>query len=155
MLFKSLAIFALLGAGQAKPTPITLQHDDVLAFRDDGTPVVMKEWDYQIEQDKREVQRRKSGKVVSRAPAPSKRTKRACEQSTEVQVLNQTDFINWDVAMSPVIGNTGSSSAMVSVAQGYSVANSISVSGLSDPSPPPIPNQGPSKPPLPPPPTYE
>lgn len=133
MLFKSLTLLGLLGASQAKPTamPITLEHDDVLAFRDDGSPVVMKEWDYRIEQDKEDVQRKKrsvSYRAAAAAAAPVRNSGRGCEQSTEVQVLQETDFVNWDVAMSPVIGNTGSSAAMVSVAQGYSLANSLSVS---------------------------
>lgn len=130
MFFKSFALLALLGVSQAKPTPITLEHDDVLAFGEDGSPRVMKEWEYRIEEDKREVQRRKSGNTLARVPAKAKRSKRACEESTEVQVLEETDFTNWDVAMSPVIGNTGSSAAMVSVSQGYSVANSLSVRSI-------------------------
>lgn len=126
MSLKSFALFALLGASQAKPTPVALQHDDYLVLRSDGPPVVMKEWDYRIEEDKREVQRRKA-KNLPRAPKLSSRANKRCEESTEVQVLSETDFTNWDVTMSPVIGNTGSSAASVSVTQGYSIANSLSV----------------------------
>lgn len=128
MSLKSFALFALLGASQAKPTPVTLQHDDYLVLRSDGPPVVMKEWDYRIEEDKREVQRRKTRNLnLPVAPKQSPRANKRCEQSTEVQILNETDFVNWDVTMSPVIGNTGSSAALVSVTQGYSIANSVSV----------------------------
>lgn len=154
MLFQSIALFALLGAAQAKPTvrsPVTLEHDDVLVLRDGDSPLVMKKWDYSLEQDKREVQRRKAN--IKQAPAIARRAsndRRACEQSTEVQVLEETDFTNWDVTMSPVIANTGSSAAMVSVAQGYSVANSVSVCLFLSPSPastPPSQTPPPSFPP--------
>lgn len=134
MSFKSLITLALLSLSQAKPTPQVLEHDDVLVLRD-GQALVMKSWDYQLEEDKREVQRRRTGhpvRVPSRAEnAAAKLGARGCEESTEVQVLNETDFTGWDVAMSPVIGNTGSSAASVSVAEGYSIADSVSVSAPS------------------------
>lgn len=126
---KSLFIFAMLGAAQAKPTPLTLEHDDVLTFDENGLPIVQKQWEYQIEQAKADVRRRKAGdSVVARAPAEARDEKRGCEESTEVQILEETDFTNWDVAMSPVLGNTGSTIATVSVASGYSIANAIAVS---------------------------
>lgn len=126
MLFSTLTILAILGASQAKPAPQVLGFDDVLLLRDDGDHVVMKKWDYQIEEDKREVQRRHAN--FGRAPATSARINKKCEQSTEVQVLEDTNFNDWDVAMSPVIGNTGSTAATVAVAKGYSIADTISVS---------------------------
>lgn len=126
MSFKTFALFALVGLGQAKPlNSQVLQHDDVLVLRD-GKAVVMKSWDYTLEEDKREVQRRKTGASVR--AASEHLGARDCEESTEVQVITDTYFNNWDVAMSPVIGNTGSSSASVAVSEGYSVADSISVS---------------------------
>lgn len=126
MLFSTFTILAILGASQAKPAPMVLDFDDVLLLRDDGDHVVMKKWDYQIEEDKREVQRRHAN--FGRAPATSARINKKCEQSTEVQVLEDTNFNDWDVAMSPVIGNTGSTLANVAVAKGYSIADTISVS---------------------------
>lgn len=126
MLFSTLTILAILGASQAKPAPKVLGFDDVLLLRDDGDHVVMKKWDYQIEEDKREVQRRHAN--FGRAPATSARINKKCEESTEVQVLEDTNFNDWDVAMSPVIGNTGSTAATVAVAKGYSIADTISVS---------------------------
>lgn len=131
MSFRSLALFALLGLSLAKPAPTILQHDDVLVLRSDGQPIVMKEWDYKIEEDKREVQRRKAEKLPRAARAVSAvapQANKRCEQSTEVQVLTDSYFNDWDVAMSPVISNTGSASAVVAVSQGYSLTNSISVS---------------------------
>lgn len=127
MSFRSLALFALLGLSYAKPAPTVLQHDDVLVLRSDGQPLVMKSWDYKIEEDKREVQRRKANKLP-RVAAPSPKTDKRCEQSTEVQVLTDSYFNDWDVAMSPVISNTGSASALVAVSKGYSLTNTVTVS---------------------------
>lgn len=127
MLFSAFAVLALFGAAQAKPAPKVLEFDDVLVLREDGNHVVMKKWDYSLEEDKREVQRRKA--LVGRAPetSPAAKIDARCEESTEVQVLVDEHFNNWDVSMSPVIGNTGSSTASVAVAKGYSIADSISV----------------------------
>lgn len=131
MSFKAFAVLALVGLGQASPlNSQILQHDDVLVLRD-GKAVVMKSWDYTLEEDKREVQRRKTdgagAAAAARAAASGRVSGRGCEESTEVQVTTDTYFNNWDVAMSPVIGNTGSSAASVSVSSGYSVSDSISV----------------------------
>lgn len=126
MLFSTFTVLAILGAAQAKPAPKVLGFDDVLLLREDGDHVVMKKWDYQIEEDKREVQRRHAN--FGRAPATSAKIEKKCDQSTEVQVLSDTNFNDWDVAMSPVIGNTGSTAATVAVAKGYSIADAVSVS---------------------------
>lgn len=133
MSFKSFAIFALLGLGYAKPTPAknqVLSHDDVLILRDNGEAVVMKSWDYSLEEDKREVQRRKAGlppRDIAAEVVSDLASRASCEESTEVQVLNQTDFTGWDVPISPVVGNTGSDTASIAVAKGYSIASSLMV----------------------------
>lgn len=136
MSFKTMSLLALLGLSQASPlTPRVLEHDDVLVLRD-GKALVMKSWDYTLEEDKREVQQRKAGvsvraeKTANKAGRSEELEARGCEESTEVQVLTDTHFNNWDVAMSPVIGNTGSSTASVAVSAGYSLADSVSVSPI-------------------------
>ncbi|KAF3762710.1 hypothetical protein M406DRAFT_63537 [Cryphonectria parasitica EP155] len=124
MSFKTFALFALLGASQATPTPMVLQHDDILLLRDDGPAVVMKEWEYQIQEDIKEVKRK------ANAPRESftvSNLDRRCDESTEVQVLTDTTFNDWDVTMSPVLQNSGAG-ALIAVTQGYSLANSVSVS---------------------------
>lgn len=133
MSFKTMSLLALVGLSQASPiTSQTLEHDDVLVLRD-GKALVMKSWDYTLEEDKREVQRRKMGASVRDGPATKADRAlealkaRGCDESTEVQVLTDTHFNDWDVAMSPVIGNTGSSVATIAVAEGYSIADSVSV----------------------------
>ncbi|KAJ4421541.1 hypothetical protein N0V82_003679 [Gnomoniopsis sp. IMI 355080] len=129
MLFSTFTILALLGASQAKPAPKVLEFDDVLLLREDGDHVVMKKWEYQIQEDKREVQRRREARAnIGRAPAMAAKLDKKCEESTEVQVLTDENFNDWDVAMSPVIGNTGSSVATVAVSKGYSIADAVQVS---------------------------
>ncbi|KAJ4394862.1 hypothetical protein N0V93_004082 [Gnomoniopsis smithogilvyi] len=128
MLFSAFAILAILGASQATPAPKVLEFDDVLLLREDGNHVVMKKWDYQIEEDKREVQRRRLGNKAARtSEGEVAKISKKCEESTEIQVLEDTYFNDWDVAMSPVIGNTGSTIATVAVAKGYSIADAVSV----------------------------
>lgn len=52
-------------------------------------------------------------------------------------ILSQdTNFNDWDVAMSPVVGNIGSTGASVAVSKGYSVANSAYVRDHPRPNPP-------------------
>ncbi|PSR81290.1 hypothetical protein BD289DRAFT_484489 [Coniella lustricola] len=124
MSFRAFALFTLLAIGQASPAPKVLGYDDVVVMREDGA-VVMKKWEYQIQEDKRDVQKRKA--QVARAASSSQLATRGCEESTEVQVLSDTKFDNWDVAMSPVIKNTGAG-ASVAVTKGYSISDSIQVS---------------------------
>lgn len=132
MSFKTFALAALLGFATASPlTPQVLQHDDVLLLRD-GKATVMKSWDYTLEEDKRQVQQRREARAAPKVRAEKRNNdlEARCEESTEVQVLTDTHFNNWDVAMSPVVGNTGSSDASIAVAEGYSIADSVSVSSI-------------------------
>lgn len=127
-MFKAFALFSLLAITQASPATKVLGVDDVVLMREDG-PVVMKKWDYQNMEDKRAVEERNAH--LARVAAAAEQTnselaRRDCEQSTEVQVLTDTKFSNWDVVMSPVIKNTGAG-ATVSVTDGYSISNSIEV----------------------------
>lgn len=128
MFLGTVALFALLGLSQAKPTHQVLGHDDVLLLRD-GKALVMKSWDYQLEEDKREVQRRKAGHLPTKKASDLKA--RGCEESSEVQVITDTYFNNWDVAMSPVIANTGGPTVTLAVSKGYSISNSVEVSAYS------------------------
>ncbi|KAK2602903.1 hypothetical protein N8I77_009402 [Diaporthe amygdali] len=143
MLFKnSAAVFALVGlaaAAPAKQEPRLLLHDDVILPRADGGYDVMKDWEWsdierRIEKETREravdeKRRALSGYTI---PAGAKigreesDLQRRCDESSEVQVLTDTEFTNWDVAMSPVVGATGGQ-ATVAVTKGYSITNSITV----------------------------
>ncbi|CAN8099651.1 unnamed protein product [Discula destructiva] len=126
MLFATFFTLAMFGVSQAKPTNTVLGVDDLLFLRKDGNHQVMKRWEYQLQEDKREVQRRKALGQAPSAPAPELVAKR-CDESTEIQVVSDTKFEDYDVAMSPVVANTGSLTAMVAITDGYSIADSVDV----------------------------
>ncbi|EEU35389.1 uncharacterized protein NECHADRAFT_100788 [Fusarium vanettenii 77-13-4] len=58
-------------------------------------------------------------------------SKRQCDLTTAVVTDRTQTFVDWDVQMSPVIIGTGDG-ITVSVTSGYSVSNSVSVSGGAD-----------------------
>lgn len=142
MLFtNSAAVLALVGlaaAAPAKQEPRMLSHDDVLLPRADGGYDVMKDWEWTDIERRMEKQARERAEEEKRAALAGEtipvganvgyesRIERRCDESTEVQVLTDTQFTNWDVAMSPVIGATGGQ-ATVAVTKGYSITNSITV----------------------------
>ncbi|KAG8157166.1 hypothetical protein KVR01_012874 [Diaporthe batatas] len=127
MHFTPLALLSLLGAAQAAATPKILSFDDVIVPSDDGKSFsVMKTWEYGIQESKREMLNKRAGYAPPSLPAAGALDRR-CDETTEVQVTSDTSFNNWDVAMSPVIANTGSETALVSVSKGYEIGNSISI----------------------------
>ncbi|KAI7780636.1 hypothetical protein LA080_015795 [Diaporthe eres] len=148
MLFtNSAALLALVGltaAAPAKQEPRMLFHDDVILPRADGGFDVMKDWEWT------DVERRLEKQMRARAEEEKRRSlagetipiganigeneidlNRRCDEINEMQVLTDTEFTNWDVAMSPVIGATGGQ-ATVAVTKGYSVSNSITIGGGAD-----------------------
>jgi hypothetical protein len=150
MLFTNLAVVlplvGLAAAAPSKQEPRILFHDDVILPRADGGYDVMKDWEWT------DVERRMEKEARERAEEEKRRSlagetipvganrigreseaqdQRRCEQSSEVQVLTDTHFTNWDVAMSPVIGATGGQ-ATVAVTKGYTVSNSVSVGAGAD-----------------------
>lgn len=127
MYIKPFALLSLLGAAQALAPPKILSPDDVIVPNDDGSYSVMKDYEYGIEKSKREMlnKRAKHSPPTSRADVGA--LERRCDDTTEVQVLTDTNFNNWDVAMSPVISNTGSANAIIAVTKGYSISNGITV----------------------------
>lgn len=144
MLFKVIlavsAITSLASAAPKKQEPRILQHDDVILPRADGGYDVMKDWEWshielRMEREAREREmenkrRALSGEILpvgaNTAPGLVERAG-ACEQSSEIQILTDGSFTDWDVAMSPVI-SAGGGQALVAVSKGYSVANSLTVS---------------------------
>lgn len=131
MQFGTLAQLAvLMGVASAFPAPATpLNFDDVILLGDDGGHKLIKESEYQ------EIAAR--GLLVP-APAPfalEARTNtdtntnshnKRCDESEEVQILEDDSFLNWDVAVSSVISAMGGT-ATVGVLKGYSVSNAVSV----------------------------
>ncbi|WQF78737.1 hypothetical protein CDEST_03751 [Colletotrichum destructivum] len=123
MRFSVLSTAGLIGAAIAapRPAPVALNYDDVVVIGEDGTHQIMKSAEYDALQAR-----------AALAPAPDVKPiegleRRGCEESTEVQVLSDDEFLNWDVAISPVLSSIGGS-ATVSVANGYSLANTVTVS---------------------------
>ncbi|KAH6664801.1 hypothetical protein F5X68DRAFT_143917 [Plectosphaerella plurivora] len=99
-----------------------LSSDDILVLGVDGSTQVMKANEFAA--------------LEARAAAPSPADfsslpgepaiDRRCAWTREVQVLSDTQFLNWDVAMSPVISSVGGKGT-VTVTSGSEISNSISV----------------------------
>ncbi|KAK1984869.1 hypothetical protein LZ30DRAFT_747560 [Colletotrichum cereale] len=119
MRFSVLTAASLLGAVVAAPapSPAALDFDDVVVVGQDGTHQIMKAAEYDALQ---------AGAALAAAPALNPRgiSSRDCAQSTEVQVMKDEEFLNWDVAISPVLSSNGGA-ATVSVANGYTIANTV------------------------------
>lgn len=119
-----MAIVALFSLSHTKPTAKPLQYDDVIVAGRDGSIVVMKDYEYELQEARETLHRRKADLVHIPPRKEAHTNQRRCDESIEYQVLSDTNFNDWDVAMSPVIGNIGSTGASVAVTKGYSVANS-------------------------------
>ncbi|KAK2012483.1 hypothetical protein LZ32DRAFT_531951 [Colletotrichum eremochloae] len=119
MRFSVLTAAGLLGAAVAAPapSPVALNFDDVVVVGQDGTHTIMKTAEYDALQ---------AGAALAPAPPLKIRdvSRRDCEKSTEVQIMTDEEFLNWDVAISPVLSASGGG-ATVSVAKGYSIANTV------------------------------
>ncbi|KAF4998974.1 hypothetical protein FGRMN_2773 [Fusarium graminum] len=112
-----LALISLVSVSQAAATTKFLSADDVIVLKTDGTSQIMKAADLEHLET--------APAIRSSATTKNPLQRRGCEKSTEVQVLSENEFLNWDVAMSPVISSLGGSKATVSVTSGYSIANSL------------------------------
>lgn len=140
MLFQNavavITLTGLVSAAPAKNQPRILQHDDVILPRADGGFDIMKDWEWSDMERRLENEQRAAameakraalaGELVPAGAVTSGLASRGCEESSEVQVLTDTTFTDWDVAMSPVIGATGGG-ASVEVTKGYSVSNSLTI----------------------------
>ncbi|WYZ42145.1 hypothetical protein EsH8_V_001040 [Colletotrichum jinshuiense] len=124
----SSALFAVLGLAAAvvaaPPRPRMLAADDVILLNHDGTSQIMKAADYDA--------------LEAAAPAPASIAsfnatstpgllRRGCAQSTEVQVTADDQFLNWDVAISPIVSSLGDSQATVGVSTGFEIGNSLTI----------------------------
>ncbi|OHF04128.1 hypothetical protein CORC01_00467 [Colletotrichum orchidophilum] len=122
MRFSVLTAAGLIGAAVAAPAPgsAPLAFDDVIVVGEDGAHTVMKAAEYDA------LERRAALPVASSPSLDDVLARRGCEESTEVQVLSDEQFLNWDVAVSPVVSAAGNDVA-VSIDSGYSLSNSVSV----------------------------
>lgn len=150
------AIIALAALASAIPhsskekEPRVLQHDDVILPRVDGGYDIMKDWEWETIERRLERQAREAFAIEAKRAvvagenipvgALTRRDadlqKRDCDRSMEVQILEDFEFTDWDVPMSPVIGATGGA-ATIMVTKGFSVANAVSISFKEDLSPVP------------------
>lgn len=117
--------------------PRKLQFDDVILVGADNSMSIMKEAEYERRHAHHQsIQMLKNTKgeaeysQYKEAPPrpqylPSNEPRRKCLESTETQVLLDTLMTDWDVPLSPVIGNRGHSRTSVSVTQGYSLYTEI------------------------------
>lgn len=114
-----LALISLVSVSQAAATNKILSSDDVIVLKTDGTSQIMKAAD---------LERLETAPAIeTRNIAKKGLQRRDCEKSTEIQVLSEKEFLNWDVAMSPIISSLGGAKATVSVTDGFTVANSLKV----------------------------
>lgn len=139
------ALLGLVAVAAALPTEAPLEkrilsEDDVIIFGDNGLHTIMKAADYDALQ-KRDVPPPPPfahlGNTIYPAAvkAPSNFTapiglhsKRAdCEESSEVQLENKSNFQQWDVPMSSVV-TAEVDQALVTVTDGYSLENSLTIS---------------------------
>ncbi|KAI1341212.1 hypothetical protein F5Y15DRAFT_414331 [Xylariaceae sp. FL0016] len=130
MLFHSYAhLLTFVGAVLATPTPQQLGFDDVVLLNADGSSSVMKDYEYSglVARSHLRPAPRTDLSVARAETSGAKKLHRRCDDSNEVQVTSDTTFLNWDVPMSPVVSAQGGT-ASVSIASGYSLANSVSVS---------------------------
>ncbi|OLN95477.1 hypothetical protein CCHL11_05165 [Colletotrichum chlorophyti] len=124
----SSTLFTLLGlaaAAVAAPSQRrTLAIDDVVVFNRDGTSQIMKAAEFDA--------------LEKAAPAPVSiesfnatsepgLVRRGCPKSTEIQVLSDETFLNWDVAISPVLSSQGDTAATIGVSKGYEIGNSVAI----------------------------
>ncbi|WYZ33997.1 hypothetical protein EsH8_I_000273 [Colletotrichum jinshuiense] len=120
MRFSVLAATGLIGAAAAAPAPVALNFDDVIVVGENGAHQIMKSAEYDALQARAALTTAPAIKDIEGV------SRRGCAESTEVQVTSDSEFLNWDVAISPVLSSLGGS-ATVSVANGYSIANSVTV----------------------------
>ncbi|KAI5917491.1 hypothetical protein F4810DRAFT_717626 [Camillea tinctor] len=124
MLFRQLSqIAAVIGSVSAAPKPTQLSYDDVVLISGDGTSAIIKETEYAALVERDNLLQGPVPELSARSSSPQKN--RRCDESKEIQVTSDTSFLNWDVAISPVVSAAGGS-ATVSIGRGYSISNSVS-----------------------------
>ncbi|OHW99280.1 hypothetical protein CSPAE12_01981 [Colletotrichum incanum] len=124
-----LAATGLIGAATTAPAPAppALNWDDVIVVLNDGSTHVMKAADYDAIEARSAlppILPTQGTNLVDSTGGVARRD--GCEQSTEAQILADKEFLGPDIAISPVVSSDGAI-ADVSIANGYSIANTITV----------------------------
>ncbi|KAH6892634.1 hypothetical protein B0T10DRAFT_528366 [Thelonectria olida] len=117
-----LAILGLISAAVAAPAPAPLGVDDVIVMKTDGTSEVMKATEFDALNKASVAPARRDILPVAGGTSLHRR----CDESTELQVLTDEEFTDWDIAISPV-SSSSAGEVRVSVASGYSVANAVAI----------------------------
>lgn len=90
---RCVAIVALFSLSHAKPTAKVLQYDDVIVADRDGSIVIMKDYEYEL-QEARETLHRRKADFVHVAPRRETHTnQRRCDESIEYQVLSVSGYV--------------------------------------------------------------
>jgi hypothetical protein len=86
------AVLALFSLGHTKPTAKVLQYDDVIVADSDGSIVVMKDYEYELNVARQALQRQKVDPVHVTPQGENHKSQRRCDQSIEYQVLSSVSF---------------------------------------------------------------
>ncbi|KAG8166392.1 hypothetical protein KVR01_002081 [Diaporthe batatas] len=82
------AIVALFSLGHTKPTAKVLQYDDVIVADRDGSIVVMKDYEYELQEARETLHRRKADLAHVSPRRETHTNQRRCDETIEYQVLS-------------------------------------------------------------------
>lgn len=126
----SLLALGLVSASNAAAVRRSLAADDVIVLGVDGSTQVMKATEFAALEARAAAPAAPedlfSTSSAPMSPADESALSRRCAYTREVQVLSDTEFLNWDVAMSPIISSVGGKGS-VTVTAGSEISNTISV----------------------------
>ncbi|KAK1971602.1 hypothetical protein LY78DRAFT_75821 [Colletotrichum sublineola] len=106
--------------------PRELAVDEVVLLNHDGTTRIMKAADLEALETPAAAPAPASFPVHNVTTTPGM-VRRGCEKSTEVQVLSDEHFIDWDVPMSPLV-SSGGGNATVSIMDGFRLSDRLRIS---------------------------
>ncbi|OHE90581.1 hypothetical protein CORC01_14128 [Colletotrichum orchidophilum] len=121
-------LFSVIGLATAviaaPPHRRTLAADDVILLGHDGTSRIIKASAYDALETATPLPEQITSYNTTSTPGL---LRRGCEQSTEVQVTSDEQFLNWDVAISPVASSSAGSSAIISISDGVKIKNTLKI----------------------------
>ncbi|KPM36377.1 hypothetical protein AK830_g10199 [Neonectria ditissima] len=113
-----------------------LKHDEVILYGEDGRMEVVHEAVYQqlVEANGYSIDTPEVDEAFMNKSEKFNHldSRASCAYTTALITDKTQSFIDWDVQMSPVVIGTGKNGIDVYVSSGYSVANSVTVSGSAD-----------------------
>ena len=119
----TLLALGLASASHAAAVRRSLAADEVVVLGVDGSTQIMQAAEF----DALEARAAAPAPVnLSSITSETSTLDRRCDWTREVQVLSDAQFLNWDVAMSPIVSSVGGKGS-VTVSSGSSISNSVSV----------------------------